>query len=478
MRAAAALRDADAKGAYDAFLEDAASCHPEQLLQQLALPWATRAHGSHLSVSSDDVLRRVFNAAFSRIKPYLLADLVRRDPGCCISGDGTFKIAGRVTSSATVLHFILGADHCVVAFAAVKGDGFTPVIPLYMQLRRRLEAMGKLFDVQAVYSDRCCEQRNDPSTAPQAVIFPGCRRVWGDGWHAINTLIEATTRSNHPDLQAFAAAVGKAIRVPHQEDVEALKRLFIDQARQQGQMLHPDVAELRALNRGYAESVRTVGPPGSVIAANLRRVFAKFDKNDGERPDSKAPPERLYRPSGRDKSQRSTEEVFENTIRCADKGCLTDPLPFPRMHTLLRVMPKTKRPIYRSVGQTVKNEALHSKVNKLVDGISKVGADSMNSRLLLRVFAHNRQRDVEWGRCSAHEPCPWITARALCPGAEPPPEPQERMGWDYYRDLCNQQLKDLQDMYDELKHANSKGIESMHMVVRSMVLRKMQAKPV
>lgn len=271
MLSAAALRDALAQSRYEAFIAQAAARHPA--VQELALPWPARAHGSRLAAPSEDVLRRVFDKAAERIKPYVLADLVRRDPGEVISGDGTFKLAGRVKSGAKVLHFILGADHCIVAYGAVRSDGFHHVIPLYMQLRRRLEAMGKLHNVQAAYSDRCCGKRTDPATAPLTIIFPGCSRESGDGWHLANRLIEATTRGNHPDLQAFSAAVGKAIRVPHAGDLEAVKNALLADARKRGEVLHPDEAEMKAMGKEYSESVRTVGPAGHVIARNLQNVF-------------------------------------------------------------------------------------------------------------------------------------------------------------------------------------------------------------
>lgn len=144
---------------------------------------------------------------------------------------------------------------------------------------------------------------------------------------------------------------------------------------------------------------------------------------------------KLFRLRGRGKNDISTEDAFVNLVKCIQKGCFEDPLPLDELFELLGYMPKLRFPIWRNRGQTVKNEALHRVLNRIVDGVSTASWELMHARVALVVFHFNRLRAIERRLAGTSDPYPWVALLSLYPGTESLVYDThgQLTGWDYLR---------------------------------------------
>lgn len=76
-------------------------------------------------------------------------------------------------------------------------------------------------------------------------------------------------------------------------------------------------------------------------------------------------------------------------------------------HIDLGVGPRTKLKSYRCKGGTGKNEAFHRTLNQALSGISRLGTDVCDERLLPHVHRYNLERDRKLGRLSKQS-TPWV----------------------------------------------------------------------
>eukprot|EP00611_Tribonema_gayanum_P023151 TRINITY_DN4810_c0_g1_i10.p1 TRINITY_DN4810_c0_g1~~TRINITY_DN4810_c0_g1_i10.p1 ORF type:complete len:887 (+),score=274.35 TRINITY_DN4810_c0_g1_i10:990-3650(+) len=435
LKTLAMQRDATAQVKFEAFVK--ARCGGASAVH----PWQQRSEDRGiLRVISEGTVRTLYLEATARAVQYALADLTERTPGSCISGDGTFKVPGRVRGNAQALHFVLGERHDVVAYAAVPTDNVRDVITMYVRLRQRLVERGALSDVAAIYSDRCCDRNKDPSAAPLAVLF-GLDRVHGDGFHFTHRITSALTQGNHPLKAQFATELGRIIRRRHEPDEEAVAQALIEAAKQKGKVVSMEEARQQAMAPVYQESIRTIGDPGDVLAQKVQDMVKRWRGKEGVCGDGG-----LFRPAGKNKGEISTDRALENLTKCLSKGCATDPRPV-NMYTLKGE--KGGRKIWCAKGHTVKNESFHRTLNTLVDRISVISPELIEPCIALLAWHHNRRRDIEWGRCAANDRPPWINAHALCTGALPLPPGKEVMGWAYKDQLDNKRLSAEMDIYQQ-----------------------------
>jgi hypothetical protein len=116
----------------------------------------------------------------------------------------------------------------------------------------------------------------------------------------------------------------------------------------------------------------------------------------------------LFRPPNpRSKGEIGTLQAIDNAIACCEKGCYTSPFHFSESHRLLYYRKELGIPVYAAIGHTGKNEALHSKVNRLTDYVSNIGEELVEKRLMLLVYHHNRQRDIELNKLHDGTPYAW-----------------------------------------------------------------------
>lgn len=266
----AADRESQGRARYEAFIEKM-SCSVERASFHA---WKTRLAGGCLAYPSQKKLRTIFDSAYERIKPILQEDIQSKSVGYCLSGDGTHRLGGRSIGDATAIHFVMNERSYVVAFGAARSDSLPPMIPLYMGLRARAEREGKLNDIQAVYLDTCCENRNDISETPLAYIFPSVDHVSGDGYHLDNR-ITRTTHPHHESHRSLSEDVGAAIRAPHLDDHKVVVDALMRAAAEKGKPIHRMAAEAQAWAPAYRSSIRTIAHPGPVIAARLEAVWKK-----------------------------------------------------------------------------------------------------------------------------------------------------------------------------------------------------------
>ncbi|KAG5178047.1 hypothetical protein JKP88DRAFT_201968 [Tribonema minus] len=386
LEALARGRQSEGKLRYEAFIQRMA----DTVAPSSFMPWHTLEDGGCLAPPSEKVIRTIFNQAFDRIQPYLQQALQEQSVGICLSGDGTHRIGGRSKGDTAAVHFVMNDDSYVVAYGAAASDSIGPMIPLYMGLRAMAERQNGLSDVRAVYLDTCCDQRLDVSDTPMAHIFPSVSGVSGDGFHLGNR-ITRTTHPHHPAHAQFAFEVGRAIRQPHIPDHTVVAQALLrnpPKGRRRQPCADLASAERLAWADAYKSSIRTQALPAPTIADNLR----KLRDNKGD---------------------QGTLEAFNNAIACCEKGCYTSPFHFAESHKLLYVKKELGIHVYASIGHTGKNEAFHSKVNRLLDYISTISEDQLEKRLMLLVFHHNRGRDIALNKCRDGTPYPWeVNTRA------------------------------------------------------------------
>lgn len=61
----------------------------------------------------------------------MLCEIISEGDGEFVNGDGTFRAAGRVMDDSGCLHFVMGDDGKIQAYAAVKSESEAELLPLF-----------------------------------------------------------------------------------------------------------------------------------------------------------------------------------------------------------------------------------------------------------------------------------------------------------------------------------------------------------
>ena len=86
---------------------------------------------------------------------------------------------------------------------------------------------------------------------------------------------------------------------------------------------------------------------------------------------------------------------------CIRDSCCSDPKPIDCMYTPYATAFDGKLTYRIKKSDSVKNETVHHKANRLVQEISKMGEDLLECRIKLFVYKHNQQVDMRFGRVDA-----------------------------------------------------------------------------
>jgi hypothetical protein len=185
--------------------------------------------------------------------------------------------------------------------------------------------------------------------------------------------------------------------------------------------------------------------------------------------------DKLLRPPNSRRRELGTVEAIDNAIKCCWKGCYTSPFTFAASYKLLYETPRTKLPVYASIGHAGKNEALHSTINRLVDHISNIGEEQMEHRLKLKLCLYNFDLDISRNKRRPDAPLPWEEANALAPGArllELPADTRQPFGWEYKRRAERQEFADILAAFHQLARAagSTEGVPRKYCTIRICAL--------
>ena len=81
------------------------------------------------------------------------------------------------------------------------------------------------------------------------------------------------------------------------------------------------------------------------------------------------------------------------------KGCISDPLPLEDMYFMIGRTHELDLPIYVFKGGSGRNEALHSKTNRLNANYSNISSEKMQRSITTILAGTNQQIDVRYGDC-------------------------------------------------------------------------------
>lgn len=420
----------------------ATSCFPE---------WIFVNGAPSIVTLSEDNLKTITRKVHSLLKPYLLADLLRRHPGECASADHTFRMAARAKGDASALSFFMGELHDIYWYGAVTSTAWVDLIPALVGTERRFVRLGVSGKLKYWWDDLCCSGMGADKLHlhPVALCHPAVDRCpFKDGFHAVQ-LCTGATNGGSGDIDRYSRDISQRLLPVVEADVELIAG-YLQRERNVGQVEARRIA--MADYRGEGQ-IRTFRPQVDELVPIWEAGIDKW---------------RLDRMmKGHASVVRSQTANFRGTLEqmmhmlgtpeklgCIRKGCYSDPMAVDCMYT----------PYARGVGgiglkrlkksESVKNETVHKGGNKLVADISSMGEDLLECRLDMFVFKHNYKNDLKLGRVDrtslgmpaeealinrlasgvlASSPFPLAASRDTLEPITPDHPHYEPVGFDYYK---------------------------------------------
>ena len=327
---------------------------------------------------------------------------MRREPGQIMSSDATFSLAAITLSDGQMMVFLMGENADVIRWFVTRTESFDELKVGLLRLRDCLAASGKLDLLQFWWTDTCCERcANTPEKMREHTIceiFPKMRRrPYGDSFHGVKILTQAC--GSVVSREAFAnycKEVGQAFSKPLEEDIltiaEALLKRDRD-AHRKNPSRYPAAFQISHYEKKVKEektwdyAKRREKRRGEEIAAALSEIFERYSTEPGW----------LREDLGSVK--RGTKPIFDNIIKCAKKGCYSDPLPTKQMYRTIGETKDLGLKIYRYKGGSGKNETLHSALKRLLPYYSTLGMTKMQRAISLIIYDYNQAADVKNHLC-------------------------------------------------------------------------------
>ncbi|CAN0182054.1 unnamed protein product [Scytosiphon promiscuus] len=270
--------------------------------------WEAVGEGTWLSPPTVSNMETYAEARYQEVKPFLHREMCSRS--CqVLAWDGTFASATQVTSAAKVLVSLLNETGHVLAYAAVPSESWAHVLPMFMGLRDRLEAMGKLDELTTTSSDTCCEGANDLTKHPTLVLFRGLTRPpMSDPFHK-GKIVTSSMFSGNEFYAGACREMGAIVAKPCERDQFRCASSLVDSG------FSAQEAIDKALGGWGKRYIRTSTP--RTIDADLEAWGVKYNKvNEELLARGKTP---LFRE--RRGVQAGTNEALLNVRKCARKGC-------------------------------------------------------------------------------------------------------------------------------------------------------------
>ncbi|CAB1120659.1 unnamed protein product [Ectocarpus sp. CCAP 1310/34] len=159
-------------------------------------------------------------------------------------------------------------------------------------------------------------------------------------------------------------------------------------------------AEVMAKKRAWSPFVRTYSRPAQEVEDDLVKYVGDYVKLDQAAIARKELP--LLRPDlppGKS-GPIGAMAALNKLVKCLREGCGQDPFDVNQMYIPLGRGPKTGLMRWSKKGGTGKNENFHGGINRLVNGVARLGAEACDARLLQRIHRHNHDMDRKLGRTS------------------------------------------------------------------------------
>ena len=343
---------------------------------------------SVLNVSEPNI-RTIMRNVHRILKPYITADLLKREPGEFASHDHTFKIATRALGDAKAYAFFMGEDHSIIWHGAVKTTSWDELMPALEALQKRFERLGVSGKLKYMYDDLCCRGKSADKLREHPVVdvFPGVDRCpRKDGFHACQ-LVTQTFNAGTGEVDVHARDVGATLRPTHEPDLQKAIAHLVE-----SEQLPRSEARREAMKRYRGTGIlRTYGPQPSELRVAWQHLIDRL-RSDRDAKGARSIVRAEYG------TLKGTVEQMEDMFQCIDKGCYSDPLKVKRMYIAHRCHADCSTLIYRvKKSESVKNETVHKGANRLVQDISRMGEDMLDIRIDFFVLAHNLKCDARRG---------------------------------------------------------------------------------
>ena len=267
--------------------------------------------------------------------------------------------------------------------------------------RGMAEALNALEELEAWWSDRCCDGAADPTQHPLVSIFEGSR-IWRgpykDCFHRLNG-INKTGDSGVPlQKSELGNDMFRALReIPETETEPVVRWLTRDGKMDRLTAMTKARADYRKhgiiRNRSYSSQRQLQRWRAMMKRWQERAVQCKRDGVPCViRPQISRPGCKL----------QGTIEAIQCAEECIAKGCDMDPWPMEQMYIETRLQPKTKLQERLHIGDSGRNEVRHRVFNEICEHVTRVGEDLMEADLDFAIFFTNRSYDVLFGRVDAH----------------------------------------------------------------------------
>ena len=315
-----------------------------------------------------------------------------------------------------MLLLIIGDDHTVIAYYVLRSESWKELEPGLYFLNDRLERLDTIGDLEAWWSDRCCDGATDVTKHAIVSIFKKSklkRAPRKDKFHAING-VNKTGNEGVPEQKAeLGTCLFNALSdIPDSELAPVIAYL---------RRKDPRMDELSARTKARTEFrhhgiIRSRSWGRGVQLKRWRQAradWAERARRDKERGDRSVIRPKIGKLQG-------TLEEMECLEPCLKKGCLEDPWPMDQMYVDTKVQPITGLQERLKRGDTNRNESRHCQLNKMVAGVSRMGEDLMEVLLDFAIYLTNRKYDVLFGRLDEHSLSlfPWSDAALDADAAE------------------------------------------------------------
>ena len=338
----------------------------------------------------------------AKLSPYLLGDLLRRDPGEFASSDGTFRLAIRTLSDGNVILFVMGERGDVIAWYVLLSESWEEMYAALLRLRKRLKRLGKLDKLKYWCDDRCCNGCAADKIAEHVLVylFPGISRCpYKDGFHAVQTCTKTLHDGTPEGKSEYATEIGSIIRAVHEPDVEAAAAHVVAKKK-----LGP-VAALAEARKTYRHDgiIRTFGPtPSALVNAEGTGAWQRCIEKWRERKRKAIAEGARICIRSQTHELTGTIEQMETLAECLGKGCCACPLPVPQMYFDIKRQPETGLMERKHKNNTGRNEKLHGGGNQIVEHVARMREDLMEVRIEFYIFTHNESIDVTFGLRDSH----------------------------------------------------------------------------
>jgi len=351
-----------------------------------------------------DKLKKIFTDTFNLLEDVLLQDLFSRTPGRFIHWDATYKFLMKTSDDPeaeeklNACAIVWGEYGHMLSFAFAESEQNAVYQRLHYYIRKRCERLGgeaEVAKVQYGYSDVCCEGLNRPEHDHWfQKVWPGAMH-WPlkDLLHGQMGITRETIGADHDLHRPFIRALADATMKYDEAGKTAAAKRYIKDKKSN---LTVELAKEQVMkSRSYRKTILNGIPGKEELVEAVKSAFTKIHDEDERRALEAAINNKGYRRYFKKEIkdvQIGAKKALENSIKHAEKGCCSDPLPMNEMSVCIDPEnPESEKIRLRS---TSGGESNNKAINRLVDNIGIQGALLAYMKFLLRAFSWNLAKDL------------------------------------------------------------------------------------